>query len=277
MLLDLDLDLVRPCFGAGGGEPYEHALRVGAPMLLHAERLDGASAPAPRPVDIQRFMARADRVERRLLASTRGSVLDVGCGPGRMVAEALRAGRRALGLDVSPGSVRLVAERGLPVHLGSVFDDVPGAGSWDVVLLLDGNVGIGGDPAALLRRCADIGSPGARLVVETAEERGRDRRFTARVSTPGAADSAGFPWAEVGADALLAPATHAGWRPVREVRRRGRSFVVLARSLPPERGSGPVDVAGGRHGDVPAVGEGTDDVEVGDVSRAGDVDGGLRQ
>lgn len=184
---------------------------------------------------MRRFLARADRVERRLLASTRGSVLDVGCGPGRMVAEALRVGRRALGVDVSPGSVRLVEKRGLPVHLGSVFDDVPGAGSWDVVLLLDGNVGIGGDPAALLRRCADIGSATTRLVVETADQRGLDRRFTGWVSTPGAEDSAGFPWAELGADALVAPAALSGWTPVREVGRRGRSFVVLARTRPPEQ------------------------------------------
>jgi SAM-dependent methyltransferase len=227
------------CFGAGGGEPYEHALRVGAPLHLHTEDGDGASATAPRPVDIRRFLARADRVERRLLASTHGSVLDVGCGPGRMVAEARRTGRRALGVDVSPGSVRLVAERGLPGHLGSVFDDVPGAGSWDVVLLLDGNVGIGGDPAALLRRCADLGSPGAHLLVEAADQRGQDRRFTAWVSTQGTGDSAGFPWAEVGADALVALAAGTGWRPLREVRRRGRSFMVLARTVPSERGVRP--------------------------------------
>lgn len=217
------------CFGAGGGEPYEHALRAGSPLRLHVKGADGAATTAPSPVDVRRFLARADRVERRLLASTRGSVLDVGCGPGRMVAEALRVGRRALGVDVSQGSVRLARERRLPVHLGSVFDDVPGTGSWDVLLLLDGNVGIGGDPAALLRRCADIGSPGAHLLVEVAVRRDQDRRFTAWISTPGVADSAGFAWAEVGADALAAHAAVTGWRPVREVRRRGRSFVALAR------------------------------------------------
>jgi SAM-dependent methyltransferase len=265
------------CFGAGGGEPYEHALRVGGPLLLHDEGSDGTSARVARSLDISRFLARADRVERRLLASTRGSVLDVGCGPGRMVAEALRVRRRVLGVDVSPGSVWLAAGRGLPVHLGSVFGEVPGAGSWDVVLLLDGNVGIGGDPAALLRRCADLGSPASRLVVESAGQRGLDRRFTARVSTPGAGDSDGFPWAEVGADAVVATAWVTGWRPVREVRRRGRSFVVLARSLPLLRGSRLVDVAARRHGDVPAVGKRADDVEVDDVARASDVDGGLRQ
>ncbi len=35
-------------------------------------------------------------------------------------------------------------------------------------------------------------------------------------------------WAEVGADALRPAASEAGWRPVREVHRRRRTFVVLA-------------------------------------------------
>ncbi len=38
----------------------------------------------------------------------------------------------------------------------SVFDRVPGAGRWRTALLLDGNIGIGGDPAALLRRVAEL-------------------------------------------------------------------------------------------------------------------------
>ena len=218
------------CFGAGGGEPYEHALRTGGPLLLHDEDAGGGGGPASRPLEVGRFLAGADRLERRLLASTRGSVLDVGCGPGRMVAEARRTRRVALGVDVSPESVRMAADRGLPVHAGSVFDDVPGAGTWQVVLLLDGNVGIGGDPAVLLRRCAQLASRAGCVVVETAHERHRDRRFTARVSSPGSGGSGHFPWAEVGADALVTAAGRSGWAPAREVRRRRRTFVVLTRS-----------------------------------------------
>lgn len=219
------------CFGAGGGEPYEHALRTGGPLLLHDEDAGEGGGPLPRSLEVDRFLARADRFERRLLASTRGSVLDVGCGPGRMVAEARRTRRVALGVDVSPEAVRLASDRGLPVHLGSVFEDVPGAGTWEVVLLLDGNVGIGGDPAGLLQRCAELASPTATLVVETARDRHRFRRFTATVTSPVSGGSGRFPWAEVGADALVAAAARSRWRPVREVRRRQRTVVVLTRSI----------------------------------------------
>jgi SAM-dependent methyltransferase len=226
--VSLDPSGPRASFGRGGEEPYDHALRTGGPLHLHEDRSAGGRSVPPRPVEVGRFLAGADRVERRLLASTRGSVLDVGCGPARMVAEACRRGRPALGVDVSPASVHLASSRGLPVHLGSVFDAVPGAGRWDVVLLLDGNIGIGGDPGALLARCREVASPASVAVVETARERHQHRRYTARVSTAGGRGSDSFPWAEVGADALVAPASTAGWRPVREVRRHRRTFVVLA-------------------------------------------------
>lgn len=226
--MSIDSSAPRACFGRGGEEPYDHALRTGGPLHLHEDSSAGGGSATSRPLEVSRFLAGADRVERRLLASTRGSVLDVGCGPGRMVAEACRRGRPALGVDVSPASVHLASARGLPVHLGSVFDPVPGAGRWDVLLLLDGNVGIGGDPGALLARCHEVASPAAVVVVETAPDRHHHRRYTARVSTAGGRGSDAFPWAEVGADALIPPAAEAGWRRLREVRRRRRTFVVLA-------------------------------------------------
>jgi len=41
-----------------------------------------------------------------------------------------------------------------------------GGGRWAHVLLADGNVGIGGDVVALLRRCAELVRPGGTVVVE---------------------------------------------------------------------------------------------------------------
>lgn len=157
-----------------------------------------------------------------------GAVLDVGCGPGRMVEEAVRAGRRALGVDVSPAAVASVTGRGLPAHEGSVYEWVPGEGTWDVVLLLDGNIGIGGDPQALVARCVELATRRGCLVVEVARDRSRFRRFSARVASPAVGLSQPFPWAEVGADAMADVARPAGWGPVREVVRRDRAFVVLA-------------------------------------------------
>jgi SAM-dependent methyltransferase len=104
--------------------------------------------------------------DRDVLARVVGPVLDVGCGPGRHVAEMARRGQEALGLDTSAAAVDRARRRGAAVAHGSVFEPVPGAGAWVTVLLLDGNVGIGGDPVRLLRRCVTLLRPGGRLLVE---------------------------------------------------------------------------------------------------------------
>ena len=59
----------------------------------------------------------------------------------------------ALGVDVSPVAVALAraARRDASSRRRSSIA-VPGAGSWNSALLLDGNIGIGGAPDALLRR-----------------------------------------------------------------------------------------------------------------------------
>lgn len=232
--MSAEVPIANAWFGRGGDEPYAHALQTVGPLLLHdIGRPAHDDAPPPhRRMSVRRFLARADSHERRLLAATRGSVLDVGCGPGRMVAEAVRAGRLALGVDVAPGPMALAVGRGLPVLHGSVFDAVPRTGEWEVVLLLDGNLGIGGDVGRILRRCAELTSATGVLVVETAPDRTLDRAFTAAVSTPGAGRSGCFPWAEIGAEALAVRSLAAGWRVEREVRRRRRTFVVLRRWAP---------------------------------------------
>ena len=63
-----------------------------------------------------------------------------------------------------------------------VFARVPGEGRRGHVLVADGNVGIGGDPAMLLARAAPLLSVGTRLVeIDPAPE--RDWRGTVRVRT----------------------------------------------------------------------------------------------
>jgi hypothetical protein len=52
--------------------------------------------------------------------------------------------------------------------LRDVFGRVPGAGRWMTVLLADGTIGIGGDPAALLRRAGELLAPQGRALVELA-------------------------------------------------------------------------------------------------------------
>ncbi len=131
-----------------------------------------------------------------LLSLCAGTVLDVGCGPGRLTAALRRAGRRALGIDVAPAAVSLARARGAEALELDVFGPVPDTGAWGTVLLADGNIGIGGDPVALLRRCARLAAPGGRLVVELSAPPVRSGTRLVRLEREGEPPrGAWFPWA----------------------------------------------------------------------------------
>ncbi|WP_316316131.1 methyltransferase domain-containing protein, partial [Clavibacter michiganensis] len=118
---------------------------------------------------------------RSLLEGADGPVIDVGCGPGRMLVAARALGIPSLGVDVSAEAVAIARRSGGTAVQGSVFDTIPDEGRWDTALVIDGNIGIGGDPVALLARCGEIVRDGGRVVVETHVDRSADRAFTAHV------------------------------------------------------------------------------------------------
>jgi len=107
-------------------------------------------------------------LEETLLHRVPAPVLDVGCGPGRHTAALAAAGIPALGIDIASRAVSAARGRGVTVLRRSVFARLPGAGRWGGVLLLDGNLGIGGRPVPLLCRIAQLLRPDGRLLVEVA-------------------------------------------------------------------------------------------------------------
>lgn len=118
------------------------------------------------PLDVARWSAPADETDETLLSRATGAVLDVGCGPGRLTAALHERGANVLGLELDPSLPVLARLAGAPLLLGDVFDAVPRCGQWDSVLLADGNVGIGGDARALLRRAAELVAPAGQVLVE---------------------------------------------------------------------------------------------------------------
>lgn len=163
------------------------------------------------PLEPGRWLGATTPLEEALLADITAPVLDVGCGPGRVVDLLARRGAIAVGVDPSPGAVALARQRGCPVLQRSIFDRLPFEGRWGSVVLLDGNIGIGGDPVRLLRRCRDLLRPGGSLVVEVEAPPTTWRACRARLERDGAS-SAWFPWAVVGAEAIGELAAAAGLR-----------------------------------------------------------------
>jgi len=204
-------------------DPYTVALRTGrGPLYLR--RPDGWLLP----LEVERWCAEPDTADDTVLARSRGAVLDIGCGPGRLVAALAARGRTVLGIDVSPAAVARTIRIGGSALRRSVFDPLPREGSWETALLIDGNIGIGGDPRALLTRVAQLVAPGGLLLAETApldvDERVRVRVFDG-IATEGTA----FPWARVGTEALLRYGRGAGWTLRDEWGAGARRFVALGR------------------------------------------------
>ncbi len=177
---------------------------------------------------VDRWRTDPDDVERRLLAGVPDPVLDVGCGPGRIVAALAADGRVALGVDPSPAAIDEAGRRRAPALRRSVFDPLPGERRWGTVLLLDGNVGIGGDPVALLVRAAELLRPGGVVVAEVDPPGSPTRALTVRVESGGGAGP-WFPWARVSADAFADVAAQAGLHPDEVTAGAGRWFARAAR------------------------------------------------
>lgn len=206
--------------GSWGGDPYGDALRFGrGPLFLR--RADGWLLP----LDVERWCADADAVDKALLARCEGAVLDVGCGPGRLVAELAARGRVALGVDVSEVAVARTVALGGPALVRSVFAPLPGEGRWGTALLVDGNLGIGGDVPALLQRMAQLLAADGLLIAET-DPVDVDESVDVHLVRTGAV-SPPFRWARLGTPALLRRARALGWRAEAQWEAGGRTFVAL--------------------------------------------------
>jgi SAM-dependent methyltransferase len=162
------------------------------------------------PLPVRRWMASSSRQERRALSGLPAPVLDIGCGPGRHVLSLRERGVRAVGVEPSSATARLAARRGVPVMEQSVFDPIPGTGRWGGVLLLDGNIGIGGHPEVLLERVRELLRPGGYALVEAGGRRFGLRSGRARLES-GRRLGPWFDWARVGIGGFLTMASRAGF------------------------------------------------------------------
>ncbi len=202
----------------------DHLLGSGDPAAFYAVDESGSRRRLP----LDRWLDEAPADEELLLDRAVGPVLDIGCGAGRHLAALRRRGVVAAGVEVSGLAVEIARGREVSVIHGSVFD-LPEAQGWMTALLIDGNVGIGGEPRRLLTRTAELLAPGGYALVELEPPGVETRILNLRLEGPDDV-SDWFPWAWVGADGIEALAAGTGLR-VGEVWAIGeRWFAQLSRS-----------------------------------------------
>jgi SAM-dependent methyltransferase len=172
---------------------------------------------------VDRWWSEPGVEEQQLLQLALPATLDLGCGPARHTLALARAGVPALGVDNAISAIRAARSRGAQVLHRSVFDRLPGEGTWGAALLLDGNVGIGGDPDALLSRVRGLVRPGGRALIEVEPPGVNTERLHVRAEHADVV-TGWFPWARVGADHVRTLAERSGFRLVDLWSESGRWF-----------------------------------------------------
>ncbi len=201
---------------------WDTALTQGGVRVARSE--DGPARTQALDVSAWRTLSPVDEL---VVSRCAGPVIDIGCGPGRFVEALAARGIPALGIDVSDASVGQTRARGGSALRRDVFVSVPAEGRWRTLLLADGNIGIGGDPQALLGRCRELLSPQGAAVVEVDTDDARDVRTRVTLHGPLGRTSTPVPWALVGSTALLRYAAAVGLLAMEDWQAAGRAFVVL--------------------------------------------------
>ncbi|WP_348774382.1 methyltransferase domain-containing protein [Micromonospora sp. WMMD998] len=189
--------------------------RAGVHWLVHA---DGVRRRLP----VERWHGPAEAATGAVVARCHGPTLDLGCGPGRVAAALTRAGVTTVGVDVCARAVALTRARGAVAVRADLFGPLPAEGRWRHVVLLDGNIGIGGDPARLLRRCRELLCPDGAVLVELDPPGSGAWQGEAHVVS-GRRRGPSFGWARLDTRAVHGPAAAAGLT-VRDLHKAGRRW-----------------------------------------------------
>jgi glycosyltransferase A (GT-A) superfamily protein (DUF2064 family) len=211
--------------------------RASRPNLIFDHLYAGSpvhsDAPGARvlPLEARRWSGRADDVDQLVVSRCRGPVLDLGCGPGRMVQALNEAGVPALGVDMSAMAVQEARSRGSLAIQSSLADRLPAEGRWGTVLLMDGNIGIDGDVAALLQRCRTLLMPGGSIIVEVDSRPTWHQTRRVRLTADQLGYSAELTWTRTGAAAVRRLAGPLDLLVVEEWTADQRAFLALQSAI----------------------------------------------
>ena len=173
------------------------------------------------------WQADATEDEVHVLSKVEPTAIDIGCGPGRIAHALAVRGVPAMGIDVSASALSHARRTGATVIERSVFSPLPAEGRWGTAILLDGNIGIGGDPVALLSRVSRVIAPNGLVLAEVGATGSTTDVRRVRVCVEGQEPGPWFCWARVSADAIGYLGSRAGLELIDIHVRSGRHFAWL--------------------------------------------------
>lgn len=175
------------------GQALLDHLRGGWTPVPELEVEGGGVGDAMHPEWFFRDFAAWDWWERELLPlAERSPALDLGAGAGRASLWLQERGVDVTAVDSSPGAVEVCRARGVVDARIGDLNDPPTDRPWRLILLLCGNLGLGGSfdgTRRLLMRLAEVAAPDAVLVGDTVDPRG-DAEIGLRIRYRGSAT----PW-----------------------------------------------------------------------------------
>jgi SAM-dependent methyltransferase len=137
------------------------------------ERDDGLFSVSPGPKVYFSEHEEWAEIDKRAMEFVRGKVLDIGCGAGRHALYLQGLGLDVLGIDNSPGAIKVCRERGLlRAEVLSITQVSRRLGTFDSILMMGNNFGLMGNPKRarwLFRKFSGITNENARIIAQTGD------------------------------------------------------------------------------------------------------------
>ena len=137
-------------------------------LVVRSSMFDDDEIPV---ADLFRTFKDMPRLEQIALEMAQGRILDVGAGSGCHSLELLKMGKEAVAIDISPLSVNVMLERGVPARQVNFYDPAF-EDRFDTVLMLMNGTGIVGTldkMPAFFKRIKQLLAPGGSLLIDSSD------------------------------------------------------------------------------------------------------------